>query len=143
MNYKKYITFLSFLTLITCCPNKIHTCQMLVEAQTTNKALEHKLYECAKKHLSHFSDLTLLNLKQKTNNIELFRKEMLTILEQASAEEKVAYRDLIKVLKKLNIKNVIQAIQDFKDILDKLPSSTSAIIKASIKDVFIKKALSF
>ena len=105
------------------------------------KSLEQLMFECVQKHIPHFADLTISNVKSKKSHIESLRKDLLKVLKNAEKSQKDKYKNLEKMLESLDINQVLKAISDFKEILKHLPSESSLLIKENLKDSMTKRFL--
>lgn len=108
-----------------------------------SKNLEQLMFECAQKHLPHFADLTIGNVKLKIKHIENLRKELLELIQKADKVDRNKYSKLEAILYNFNVNEVFKSIQDFKEILAKLPQDTSKLIKTNLHDPMAKRILGF
>jgi len=113
----------------------------IVAKQT--KSIEQLMFECVEKHIPHFADLTMSNVKSKKSHIENLRKDLLKILKNAEKSQINKYANLEKMLESLDINQVLKAVADFKEILKHLPSESSSLIKNNLKDSMTKRILGF
>lgn len=114
-----------------------------VIASHTKKSIEQLMFECAEKHLPYFADLTVGNIKSKIKHIESLRKELLELIEKADKVDRNKYSKLEAILYNFNVNEVFKSIQDFKEILAKLPQDTSKLIKTNLNDPMAKRILGF
>jgi len=101
--------------------------------------LEEKLHKCAKKHVHHFKDLTAFNIHKKAAKIEELRKELLLLVQQT--KERSHYAILEQTLITFDINKPFRSIPQFKKIIQVMPSKTRTLLKKTIDDFFVKKAL--
>lgn len=114
-----------------------------IVASVAKKSIEQQMLECAEKHMPNFADLTISNIKSKIKHIECLRKELLDLIQKADKIERNKYSKLEAILYSFNVNEVFRSIQDFKEILAKLPQDTSKFIKTNLNDPMAKRILGF
>lgn len=144
MKFSNKISMLAIAGMIICSQQLFpktaeDTVTAAIVAQT--ESLESKMYKCAEKHLPYFSDLTIGNVKTKIKHIELLRKELLELIEKAPKHERSKYSQLEAILSNFNVQEVFKSIQDFKQILARLPQNTSNLIKTNLNDRMTRTVL--